>query len=1109
MTHLKLFALGSPRLEKDSAPLVFDTRKNLALLVYLAVTGTPQRRDSLITLLWPELDPSRARAGLRRNLSTLRKALSDEWLLVDREMVSLDAEADFCFDVARFRALSSSMYGHDHPRDQVCPTCLADLTTAVELYRGDFLAGFSLRDSAAFDAWQRDEAERLRQELAFALERLVHGHSGTGDHASAIPYAQRWLALDPLHEPAQRNLMELYARSGQRPAALRQYQECERLLQEELGLAPAAETTALFDRIQAGVLDREMAAVVPHNLPAHPSPFVGREGEIRGVVARLREPDCRLLTLVGPGGIGKTRLALEAAARVRDLRPAPFERGVFLVRLDPLQSISAIVPAIAEAIDFHFSEGEPLRQQLLDYLHKKRMLLLLDNFEHLLGGLDLVTEILQKAPDLRIMVTSRVNLNLEGEQLMAVEGMRTPDPDAGEVAAENEAVKLFVQRARGTRLGSEWSPTTEELLDLIRICGLVEGMPLGILLAAAWAEMLSPAEIAAEIERGLDFLSSDQHDLPTRQRSIRAVFDHSWSLLSEAERDLFQQLCVFQGSFSQDAAQVVAGASLFQLRALLGKSLLEHDPAGRYEIHALLRGYGLESLERSPAGGDPARDRHSAYFTERLAGWSTDLRSERQLAAISAIKADLDNVRSAWAWAATNGPLSRIDLALDGLCTYYEISLLLEEGMDALHAAEVTVERIVSAHSRRLSARILVHQAKFKSSAGDRGVAYGLLRRSLAILEGPELADHDVRREKARALYVLGRAVENMQESIQLYHKALTLFRELADDWWSALTLQSLAWAVRNTGDYERSRRLAEECLEIMRALGDVWTMGLAQSLLGTIAWRQGRYEESEQLLRETITAGEKLQQPQWVAYQSATLGVNFIVRGEIPQGVALLKEWVGVLSDIGSGEGANWWRIWLADGLVEMGEYLAGRLEAEASHRYFVAHESAHGTAHVLVVLGRAELGIGMHNQAHQRLEEAVATLRKSGNRDSLSYALVCLAYPKVVTEDFAAAEQLIAEGLALGEQIGALNAFVFGVPALALLRARQGRPEDAIELYAVALTHPRVSASRWFQDLAGAPIAIAAAGLPPDRAIAARERGQGRDLKDAVREYVAQQKG
>jgi ABC-type transport system substrate-binding protein/DNA-binding SARP family transcriptional activator len=294
VSGIRLLLLGAPLLERESEPIRLDTRKNMALVAYLALTGEAHTREALVTLFWPEADPGRARAGLRRNLAVLKNALGGEWLVVDRESVDTDPQARVWLDVARFRELLRAWQGHGHPEAEVCPECLAALGEAAELYRGDFLEGFSLRDSPGFDEWQFFQTESLRQELASALERLVQGQSAQGRHEPAIPYARRWLALDPLHEPAHRWLMQLYAWSGQRSAALRQYDECERLLNADLGISPDKETTQLYKAIKA---KRDLSPPEGARFtPSQPRVLSGRyrlDTELRrgnaGVVYRARD----------------------------------------------------------------------------------------------------------------------------------------------------------------------------------------------------------------------------------------------------------------------------------------------------------------------------------------------------------------------------------------------------------------------------------------------------------------------------------------------------------------------------------------------------------------------------------------------------------------------------------------------------------------------------------------------------------------------------------------------------------------------------------------------------------------------------------------------------
>jgi DNA-binding SARP family transcriptional activator len=454
MARLEFFLLGPPRLQRDGVPLQFDRRKVVALAAYLAMSsleaeGRHLSRVSLVTLLSPDLEPSRARAVFRRNLSLLRRALEGEWLVADRERVGTDPEADFWLDVAQFTRLVHACETHDHPREQVCPRCLEAFAEAAALYQGDFLQGFGLRGSMEFDDWQFFQAEELRQQLTLVLERLARGHGVQGSYEAALPYARRWLALDPLHEPAHRQLMVLYAAAGQRSAAMRQYEECVRILDEELGLPPADGTTALYEQVRTtppadavvgldlteGVELPVRTALPHHNLPAQTTPFVGREEELAEICTRLQNPACRLLTLLGPGGIGKTRLALRLAERMVEAGEPIIADGVFFVSLAPLQTAEGVVPAVAEALGYSFhtdiTGGTRVtqRQQLLDYLKRKRLLLVMDNCEHLLAegtpcngdgggdGADFLIALLATAPEIKVLVTSRVSLKVQGEHL--------------------------------------------------------------------------------------------------------------------------------------------------------------------------------------------------------------------------------------------------------------------------------------------------------------------------------------------------------------------------------------------------------------------------------------------------------------------------------------------------------------------------------------------------------------------------------------------------------------------------------------------------------------------------------------------------------------------
>ena len=359
-------------------------------------------------------------------------------------------------------------------------------------------------------------------------------------------------------------------------------------------------------------MDAPEPVAVKHNLPSQTTPFVGREAELEELAQILTLPEVRLVTVLAPGGMGKTRLALEAAEQ----QLYAFPNGVYFVPLQPLTEIEQIVPAIAQQIDFQFvaDERSP-KQQVLDYLRGKKLLLVIDNWEHLLDGAPLISEILQAAPQVKVLATSREKLNLSGETVYALRGMQFPTWETPEDALRYDAVKLLVQAAK--RVRPDFAVTPENLDYVARVCRLTEGMPLGILLATGWLDVLSLERIAEEIQKNVDFLETELRDVPERQRSIRAIFEAAWDRLAPAEQQVFMKLTVFRGGCTPEAAEAVTGASLRTLQTLVNKALVMRTKAGRYDIHELLRQYGYERLEASGTLADILR-RHSAYYASFL-----------------------------------------------------------------------------------------------------------------------------------------------------------------------------------------------------------------------------------------------------------------------------------------------------------------------------------------------------------------------------------------------------------------------------------------------------------------------------------------------------------
>jgi predicted ATPase/DNA-binding SARP family transcriptional activator len=1120
MSRLNLFLLGPPQVVADRTDLKITRRKALALLIYLVSVGERQSRDTLATLLWPELDQRQARASLRRHLSELHQALPGDWLQADQEYIELRPEADLWLDVTRFGQKVAQYRTHGHAPTEVCPSCLASLTEAVGLYRGDFLSGFTLPDCPDFDEWQFFQTESLRQELATALEYLIDLHAAAGDIGAAIPYARRWLALDPLHEPAHCRLMLLYAQIGQQAAALRQYQRCLEIFETELGSPPSAETTALYERIRTGDLsrsakrqraenrekveDRSSTRLYPessslnksaslpsvrsaspplkrpaphHNLPIQTTPFIGRDLEVTELTRLLAEPDRRLITLIGLGGIGKTRLAIEVATKLVET----FEHGLYFVRLAPLDSPESIVPAIAEALNFSFyGEVEP-EQQLLDYLREKVILLVLDNFEHLLDGTDLVTYLLAAAPALKILVTSREGLNLQEEWLYPLQGLRLPVGDLDEMRStleEYSAIKLFMQSARRVRPDFALVAEAEAVMH---ICHLVEGMPLGIELAAAWAKVLPCAKIAAEIEANLDFLSSSRRNVPARHRSMGAVFEQSWQRLSETERTVLAQLSVFQGGFRRRAAEQIAGASLTVLAGLVDKSLVSLGSGGRNQIHELLRQFSGDKLHEAPAEARATQDRHSDYFLRFLWEREAELTGKQQKAILDEIQAEVENVRMGWNWAIEREQVETLNRALDSLYHFYWVRCYFQEGEEVFRQAAERLKTSSLSPQSRIQDRLLARRGAFCTQLGRYGLAEELLQQSLG------LARHwAAQAEIAFCLNFLGdvaTAQGLLGEAKRYYQESLAFNQEISSQMEIASCLNRLGVVTQDLGDYIGAKQYYQDSLRLYKEIGHQDGMAHALDKLGTVTYMLGEYVETAQYYQESLA-----------------------IFKEIGNQLGIAKAWggLGMVAWLGDNN--------LAEAKVSFEESLA--VCREIGHRLEVATR--------LFLLGSIANEMGMYEAAQRYCLEALAIAKELGIPDVMASSLGTLGEAACGLGDLQAARKYLHEALSIARDILGLPSIlrILDMWAALLVKeeglqaggssskegasSRQGVKEQALELLALILHHP--ASMQLSKDKAAHLLAELAAELPLTAVVAAREHGQVRALQEIVADLLTE---
>ncbi len=1119
MTRLSVRLLGTLQVTLEGTPITgFQSNKERALLAYLSEESQqPHTREKLAGLLWPERTESAARNNLRRALSNLRRTIGDRvqdgepFLLVTHRTIRLNPAADTWIDTRAFRRLLAS------PRQQLPP----QLEQAIELYKGGFLEEFSLAGSPAFEEWSVMCRERYQRLMRETLHDLVGRYQAQSDSERALQLAWRLVDLEPWWEEAHQQLILLLAHSGRRSEALAQYLRCRRLLAEELDVAPSPETTGLYEQIRDGNLmgsapppQRRLAPT--HNLPLSSGPFVGREAEMAEMQNCLQDPACRLLTLVGAGGMGKTRLALEA---VRDWMP-PLQRheleGATLVPLAPVQTVETLAPAIAQAAGFPLSPGREPGQQLLETLRQKRWLLILDSFEHLLDGAGFVAEIVRTAPCVKVLVTSRARLNLRGERCFPVTGIEYPEqaPQDAQNARGFAAVELFLQAAHQVQPG--FAPADRDLTEISRICRLVQGMPLGILLAAAWSGVLGPSDIVAEIDKGLDFLEADWPDVPEQQGSLRAVFDRSWTLLNEREQEVFQTLSIFAGGFTRAAAQQVSGASLHELKRLVDRSLLQVSPSLRYEMHELLRQYATSKLDGRPKLGRAARDRHCSYYLAALERWEADLLGSRQQEALLEMEADLDNLRAAWTWAVEHGQAERLDRAMWALVQFLWFSGRYREAeaiFSAAAAAAAAAAHAVNAGTAnkatclRVWVKALAWQSNFQRAIGQREAARQLQQQCLAILGDPRLSAQDTRLERAILTWCMGVTVcmADYAQGRRWYDESYRLFRELDHHWGMAWTRNSSASMSRFLGEYRDARRRLEEGLAIYRVLGNHAGIAASLSRLAGIAVVDGRFEEAERLAQEGVATALSGGIRSELAYALLVQGDALEKAAKFVEAHAVSQQSLDLYRVLGQRIYITEAHSLLASIDLHRGSYEEARNQAQTSLELARTQGPPYCVGRNLLLLGCLHLSEGAPARAHQCLQDSLTAYQKfRGDCDDLSLVLAHLAIAAHGLRDTLGARQHLRLALEIAEESEALLSLWWALPAMALLLAGEGENERAVELYALASRFPLVAKSRWFEDVAGTQLAAVAATLPAERVAVLQERGRARDVEATATELL-----
>ena len=760
--------------------------------------------------------------------------------------------------------------------------------------------------------------------------------------------------------------MRLYALTGQQAAALRQYEECARTLQEELGVSPEDETTRLYQairtrrfpqgegktrrggegEIQAGFTLSPPHPITPtplHNLPLQPTPFVGRVQEVENSIRQLTDQACRLLTLIGPGGIGKTRLALEIGRRGVDGfddEPNCFQHGIIFVPLQPVQSVATMASAIANALDLQLHENRSSREQLFDYLAEKEMLLILDNFEHLLEGADLIDEMLQAAPSVKLLVTSRNALQLQEAWFHPVAGMYFPnDEDKDNVTNGGyDAIQLFEQCAR--RVQGRFS-LEDNYRHVVHICQLVEGMPLAIELAAAWLKVLSAADVINEIKKGMDILTSHHQNVPERHRSVRAVFMQSWERLSSDEQSVLTKLAVFQGGCDRNAARQVADATISILASLIDKALLQKTAQDRYQLHELLRQFAAEKLSVGSQWAQQVYERFSRYYLALLAERGLALNGAEQQSVLEEMDSELDNIGASWQWACRQGHFNAVARALAPLYEFHQIRSRYLEGQALLTEAMHTLQTSIEANDQAHDLESIHHMVQARWAA-------------------------------------LGTSLGHYEEAKAVLQQCLDAARKRDEPKEIAFCYEFLGEVDRCMGDTLGAIDCFEETLALGKAAEDQQLISAALFNLGNALIFEGRYQESKERLTESLTIYRLLGRPDRIAHALDKLGYVTYGLGEYDDSERLYEESLRIFRKIGD--------------------------------KFGIA-AAAGGCALLLIyVMDRRQ-----PNKALPLVQEAIALCRESGRREHLALMLITIGDVHMLQEAYALAESAYREGLAL----------------------------------------------------------------------------------------------
>jgi len=916
---LEIRLLGQFAVQLDGTAVEIAARPAQSLLAYLVLNPVAHRRERLAGLLWPDSSEANARRNLRQALWQIRRALgaqADALLLVDEMTLAFNTHSDYWLDAEQIA----------HPLQEAATA--DDLMRIVVLYAGELLPGF-------YDEWVLLERDRLQaqfeRKLNLLLERLVEARRWT----EVLHWGERWIALGYTPEPAYRALMIAHAGLGDRSSVADVYRRCVEALERDLGVEPSAQTRTLYERLRTEEADlppvpaRPTPDIPTNNLPVQLTSFIGREKEIAEIRRLLISANgertgegTHLLTLTGPGGTGKTRLALQAAAQLQDA----FPDGIWLVELALLSDPALVPQTLAALLGVREEPNYPLTRALTAYLRTKTLLLIFDNCEHIVETCAQLSETLLRAcANLRIMVTSRETLGVQGERVLRVPSLQLPDvqaPPPLHDLAQYEAIRLFVDRAATVK--PTFTLNAANAGAVTQICQQLDGVPLAIELAAARVRAMTPEQIAARLDDRFRLLTGGSRTALPRQQTLRAMIDWSWDLLSEAECTLLRRLAVFLGGWTLEAAEAVCGNLqdatadngvnpkpeivksedvLELITHLVEKSLVvveEQADAARYYLLETIRQYAREKLLEA-GESELVRAQHLSFFLKLAEEAEPNLRAAAQIIWLPRLDLEHDNLRAALQWAKGSDALeSGLRLAAS-LARFWYLRGFWKEGREWLRGllaqpfpATPLPEALVRAQARALAGAGWLADAD--------GSEIPLYAESLSLCR--QVGDRWGEAYALRGLVVITSNVTDLVPAEAHLQASLQIFRALQDDWGIGLVYFSLGWIAMSRDKIDAAAQHWEEAMRRFRQCGDRWGISVALGAFGYIARLRGQYPQAADLIHESMALFRELGDKAGVSYSLIRLANLAWRRGDYTEAMALLQESLDIQRERNNQEG-------------------------------------------------------------------------------------------------------------------------------------------------------------------------------------------------------------